>query len=163
GSRKLAMEVLTSHQRDLMVMPGGDVDTWRPYSKRYEVCFAGRTGYAKLALKAGVPIIPVANAGAHETLIVLTDGRPIARALHLHELARPDIFPVPLSLPWLLGVGPLPHIPLPSRLRYRIGTPVLPPDTVPAGQEPSEELVRAYDGLVQRAVQGLLDELRAAG
>jgi len=162
GSRKLALEVLTAHQRDLMVMPGGDVDTWRPYSKRYEVCFAGRTGYAKLALMAGVPIIPMANAGAHETLIVLTDGRPIARALRLHELARSDIFPVHLSLPWGLAVGPWPHIPLPSRLRYRIGAPVLPPDTVPAGKEPSEELVRAYDGLVQSAVQGLLNELRAA-
>jgi 1-acyl-sn-glycerol-3-phosphate acyltransferase len=151
GSRKLAMEVLTSHQRDLMVMPGGDLDTWRPYSKRYEVCFGGRTGYAKLALKAGVPIIPIANAGAHETLIVLTDGRPLARALHLHELARTDIFP-----------NHWPHIPTPSRLRYRIGAPVLPPDTVPPGEEPSEELVRAYDTLVQAAVQGLLNELKMA-
>jgi len=162
GSRKLGLEVLTSHQRDLMVMPGGDRDTWRPYSKRYEVCFAGRTGYAKLALKAGVPIIPIANAGAHETLIVLTDGRPLARALHLHELARTDIWPIHLSLPWGIAFGPWPHIPTPSRLRYRIGAPVLPPDTVASGQEPSEELVRAYDVLVQAAVQGLLNELKLA-
>jgi len=138
-----------------MVMPGGDVDTWRPYSKRYEVCFAGRTGYAKLALKAGVPSHPMANAGAHETLIVLTDGAPESRGrCGLHEFARSDIFPVHLSLPWGIAVGPWPHIPLPSRLRYRIGAPVLPPDTVPAGQEPSEELVRAYDGLVQRRCRG---------
>ena len=43
-------------------MPGGDRDTWRPYSKRYDVCFAGRKGYARLAIKAGVPIVPIANA-----------------------------------------------------------------------------------------------------
>src|SRR5262249_43310931 len=111
---------------------------------------------------AGVPIIPIANAGAHETLIILTDGRPLARALHLHDLARTDIWPIHLSLPWGLCVGPWPHIPPPSRLRYRIGAPVLPPDTVPPGEEPSEELVRAYDARVQAAVQDLLDALRVA-
>jgi 1-acyl-sn-glycerol-3-phosphate acyltransferase len=163
GCRKLAFEVLTAHQRDLMVMPGGDVDTWRPYSKRYEVCFAGRTGYAKLALQAGVPIVPVANAGAHETLIVLTDGRPLARALRLHDLARADIFPIHLSLPWGLAVGPWPHIPTPVRLRYRIGPPVLPPEGTQPGEEPAEELVSEYDQRVQSAVQRLLDQLRDGG
>jgi 1-acyl-sn-glycerol-3-phosphate acyltransferase len=160
GSRKLALSVLTDHQRDLMVMPGGDRDTWRPYSQRYQVCFAGRTGYAKLALQAGVPIIPLANAGAHETLIVLSDGRRLARALRLRELARAEIFPIHLSLPWGLAVGPWPHIPLPVRLRYRIGAPVLPPEPVKPGEEPSEALVREYDRQVQTAVQGLLDELK---
>jgi 1-acyl-sn-glycerol-3-phosphate acyltransferase len=163
GSRKLAFEVLTTHQRDLMVMPGGDRDTWRPYSKRYQVCFAGRTGYAKLALLAGVPIVPVANVGAHETLFVLTDGRPLARALRLPQLFRAEIFPVHLSLPWGLAVGPWPHIPLPAHLRYRIGAPVLPPEPVQPGEEPSEELVRAYDARVQTAVQGLLDQLKDGG
>lgn len=163
GSRKLAFEVLTDHQRDLMVMPGGDRDTWRPYSKRHEVCFAGRTGYAKLALRAGVPIVPVANVGAHETLFILTDGRAVARALRLPELFRAEVFPVHLSLPWGLAVGPWPHIPLPVHLRYRIGAPVLPPEPVKPGEEPSEELVRAYDARVQAAVQGLLDQLKSSG
>lgn len=160
GSRKLAREVLVDHRRDLMVMPGGDLDTWRPYSKRYEVCFGGRTGYAKLALEAGVPIIPMANAGAHETLIILTDGRSLARALRIPELARANVFPVHLSLPWGLAIGPLPHIPVPTRLRYRIGPPVLPPELVAPGEEPSEALVRAYDAKVQAAVQRLLHDLR---
>jgi 1-acyl-sn-glycerol-3-phosphate acyltransferase len=163
GSRRLALDVLTTHQRDLMVMPGGDRDTWRPYSKRHQVCFAGRTGYAKLALQAGVPIVPVANVGAHETLFVLTDGRAVARALRLPELFRAEIFPVHLSLPWGLAVGPWPHIPLPVHLRYRIGAPVLPPEPVPPGVEPSEELIRAYDSRVQAAVQGLLDQLKSDG
>jgi hypothetical protein len=35
GSRELAFAVLRDWQRDLMVMSGGDLDTWRPYSERY--------------------------------------------------------------------------------------------------------------------------------
>lgn len=163
GSRELAIAVLRDWQRDLMVMPGGDLDTWRPYSKRYEVRFSGRTGYAKLAIKAGVPIVPLAHAGAHSTLIVLSDGRRLAHALGLPGIARASIWPIHLSFPWGLAVGPWPHIPTPARLRYRIGPPVLPPEPVAPDEEPSEALVRAYDGMVQAAVQRLLDELRDSG
>src|SRR5262249_33238844 len=92
GSRDLARTVLSTWRRDLMVMPGGDMDTWRPYSERYRVRFSGRTGYARMALEARVPIVPLAHSGAHETLIVLTDGRRLARALHLPEIARASIW-----------------------------------------------------------------------
>lgn len=161
GSRELAFAVLRDWQRDLMVMPGGDLDTWRPYSERYQVRFSGRTGYARTAIKAGVPIVPVAHAGAHETLIVLSDGRKLAHALGLPSIARASIWPVHLSLPWGLAVGPWPHIPTPARLRYRIGPPVVAPEKVAPGEEPSDELVRAVDTAVQAEVQKLLDELKA--
>jgi 1-acyl-sn-glycerol-3-phosphate acyltransferase len=161
GSPELGRRVLEEFRRDLMVMPGGDVDTWRPYSKRYTVRFGGRTGYARLALKAGVPIVPVANAGAHETLIVLTDGRLIAKALRLPSIFRARIFPIHLSLPWGLAVGPWPHLPTPTELRYRIGPAIPAPEAVPAGSEPPDDLVAEYDRQVQAAVQGLLDQLKA--
>jgi 1-acyl-sn-glycerol-3-phosphate acyltransferase len=160
GGRSIGLRALRDHGHDLMVMPGGDLDTWRPYSKRYEVRFSGRVGYARLAIKAGVPIVPVANAGAHETLIVLTDGRPFARAIGLHAFARAEVFPVHLSLPWGLAVGPWPHLPTPVTLRYRVGAPIPPPVHLDPEREPEEELVRAYDAEVQAAVQGLLDELK---
>ncbi len=160
GGPSIALRALRDHGRDLMVMPGGDLDTWRPYSKRYEVRFSGRVGYARLAIQAGVPIVPVANAGAHETLIVLTDGRPFARAIGLHAFARAEVFPVHLSLPWGLAVGPWPHLPTPVTLRYRIGAPIPPPVHLDPERAPDEALVRAYDAEVQAAVQGLLDELK---
>ncbi|MEO1272317.1 MAG: hypothetical protein AAFX99_29825, partial [Myxococcota bacterium] len=55
--------------------------------------------------------------------MVLTDGRRLARRLGLPALARAEIFPVHLSLPWVLGIGPLPHLPLPVMLRYTFGPP----------------------------------------
>ncbi len=159
AGKGVAREVLTKWRRDLLVMPGGDVDTWRPYQKRYQVEFGGRTGYARTAIAAGVPIVPVANAGAHETLMVLTDGRKLARALRLPQLTRANVFPVSLSFPWGLTIGPWPHLPIPAKFRYRIGAPIVPPPMAP-GEEPSDEVVLAVDAAVRDAVQGLLDDLR---
>jgi len=163
ANKDVALRALRDHRHDLMVMPGGDLDTWRPFHKRYEVCFGERMGYVRTALKAGVPIVPVANAGAHETLYVLTDGQPIARALGLRAAFRANIFPIHLSLPWGLAVGPWPHIPTPARLRYRIGPPIEPPRQLAPDEEPSDALVREHDARVRESVQKLLDKLRHSG
>jgi 1-acyl-sn-glycerol-3-phosphate acyltransferase len=155
----MALRVLSEWKRDIFVMPGGDVEVFRPYKERYQVCFAGRKGYIRLALKTGVPIVPVANAGPHETLMVLTDGKPIARALKLDRLFRLNVFPIHLSFPWGLAIGPFPHIPPPMVMRYRVGSPVPPPAILPPDTEPSEALVDEYDRRVQQAIQVLLSEL----
>lgn len=150
-----AIDVLTRLRRDVLVCPGGDRDTWRPYRDRYKVRFSGRKGYARIAIRAGVPVVPVAHAGAHETLIVLTDGAPIARFLGLPKAFRAEIFPVHLSVPWGLGVGPMPHIPVPAWLRYRFGAPIHPPTGMS-----EDDAVDVLDEQVQAAIQGLLDQLR---
>jgi len=159
ASPALAHEVLREWGHDLLVMPGGDLDTWRPYRDRYRVRFSGRRGYARMAIRTGVPIVPLAHAGAHETLMVLTDGQRLARWLHLPELVRANIWPVHLSLPFGLTVGPTPHIPPPALLRYRFGEPIAPPVVVEPGQEPPDWAVDELDAEVRAAMQGLLDGL----
>jgi 1-acyl-sn-glycerol-3-phosphate acyltransferase len=159
AGRGVALDVLTTWKRDLLVMPGGDLDTWRPWKQRYQVQFGGRTGYARTAIMAGVPIVPVANAGAHETLYVFTDGRELARKLRLQELTRASVFPISLSFPWGLTIGPWPHLPIPGKLRYRFAAPITPPPLAP-GEEPDEGMVLDLDAQVRAAVQGLLDDLR---
>ncbi len=158
AGRGVARDVLTTWGRDLLVMPGGDVDTWRPYKDRYKVQFGGRTGYARTAIMAGVPIVPVANAGAHSTLYVLSDGQGLARALRLPQLTRASVFPIHVSFPWGLTIGPWPHLPIPATLRYRFGAPIVPPP-LPRGEEPDDDTVRALDAAVRGAVQALLDGL----
>jgi len=146
---------------DLLVMPGGDLDVWRPYKDRYKVRFAGRTGYAQIALERGVPVVPVANAGAHETFVVLTDGQQLAEALRLPQLVRAHIWPVHLSFPWGLGIGPWPHLPPPTKLRYRFGPPIDPREVGwRPGAEVTEGMVEAFDEKVRQGVQTQLDRLR---
>ena len=159
ATRSMARTVLTEHRRDLLVLPGGDLDTWRPFSERWTVDFHGRRGYARIALQTGAPVAPIAHAGAHHTLIVLDDGRRIAELLRLPELFRAHIFPVHLSLPYGVGIGPLPHIPTPTPLRYRIGRAVHPIALAP-GVEPTPEQIAALDLQVRAELQHQLNILR---
>ena len=162
ASRGSAEKVLRDCKRDLLIFPGGDQDTWRRWTERYTVKFAGRRGYARLALELGIPVVPVAHAGAQESFVVLRSGRRIAKTLGLQKLARAEIFPVHLSMPWGLGIGPLPHLPLPLRFDYRLGPPVPFPSGFAPGAPVSGGLVEAYDQAVRDAIQGLLDRLRAS-
>ena len=152
---KRGEQVLTELRRDLLVFPGGDRDTWRKWSDRYRVNFASRMGYAHLALKTGVPVVPIAHVGAHHSLLVLTDGRQFAKSIHLHKLARSDVFPVHLSMPWGLGIGPLPHLPAPVHLRYRIGKPIYSGPAV-TNLERQDKRVAALDQQTQDAIQSML-------
>lgn len=157
---ELGREVLEEYGRDLLVTPGGDLEVWRPYFRRHEVDFGGRTGYARLAVQTGVPIVPLAHRGAHETLMVLTDGRRLAQWLRLPQLARASIFPVSLSLPWGLAVGPLPHIPVPTTLRYAFG------DIIdPRGKqgESVQAAVARVDAQTRASIQEMLWRLADGG
>ncbi len=76
-----------------------------------------------------MPIVPVVSIGAHEALCVLSDGKRIARLLGLREKLRLTAFPLTLSLPWGLWLGPLPgYVPLPTKVVIRALTPIDPYD-----------------------------------
>ncbi len=153
----IAERVLREHRRDLLVYPGGDRDAWRPSPDRYRVRFSGRKGYARLAIRTGATIVPLAHDGSHDSIRVLTDGVPVARALRFPELFRTQIFPLHLSLPFGVTFGPWPHVPLPSIMRYRVGRPV---STL--GLDPDRpEDVAALDHQVRLALQEELNELQA--
>ncbi|MFD6107216.1 1-acyl-sn-glycerol-3-phosphate acyltransferase, partial [Nocardia salmonicida] len=42
----------------VLVFPGGDVDAFKSWGERNRIIFDGRTGFARLAIRAGVPIVP---------------------------------------------------------------------------------------------------------
>ena len=109
----------------VLVCPGGELDSMRPFRKRHRVVFGARRGYVRLALRAGVPIVPVVSAGAHETLIVLDDGQWLARLLRLDRALNLKTWPLVLCLPWGLWLGvPPPHLPLRTRIRTEVLEPI---------------------------------------
>ena len=109
----------------IIVYPGGEVELHRPWWERNQVKFLGRTGFLRLAVEAGVPVVPVVAHGAHNTYLPLTDGRRIARRLRLDRLVNLKAFPVALSVPWGIQVGGVtPHLPLPARIRVQVLDPV---------------------------------------
>ncbi|MCZ7687664.1 MAG: hypothetical protein M5U28_56555 [Sandaracinaceae bacterium] len=111
--------------RRCSVYPGGDLDSMRPFRDRDRVVFGPRRGYVRLALRAGVPIVPVVAAGAHATSLVLTDGRALARALGLQRALRLEVCPVTVSVPWGLVVGITPpYVPMPTRILVEVMEPI---------------------------------------
>jgi 1-acyl-sn-glycerol-3-phosphate acyltransferase len=111
------------------VFPGGDLDAAKPWTRRNTIDFGDRSGFAALALQLDLPIVPVVTAGASESLLVLTDGQPLARMLRLPKLLRVKTLPVSLSVPWGLSVGltgMLPYAALPTKLETTVLAPVMP-------------------------------------
>jgi 1-acyl-sn-glycerol-3-phosphate acyltransferase len=108
----------------VLVYPGGDLDAFRPSRDRNRVVFGPRRGYIRLALREGVPIIPVVSAGAHDGWWVVSDGRWLSRLLHTHRFLRTDVLPITVSLPWGLTVGAPPYVPLPVSVILEVLPPI---------------------------------------
>lgn len=109
----------------VLVYPGGDLDAMRPWRHRDRVVFGDRTGFARLALRARVPMVPVVAAGAHSTLIILDDMRWLAEWIGAPRWSRMKVWPLMFALPWGLYMGPPPpYLPLPSRILIEVLPPV---------------------------------------
>ncbi len=146
----------------VLVFPGGDVEACRPFTQRYRIAFAGRCGFARLAIRAGVPIVPIVSAGAHHSLYMISDGQAIASALGLGRRFRSKTFPIALALPWGLTIGlPIAHLPLPVKIHTRILRPISPGLPPAAADDPAA--VRALATRVVDTMQRELDKLRVAG
>lgn len=136
----------------VLVYPGGDVETHRPWTARHEIRFDGRKGFLRLAREAEVPIVPIVSVGGQDTFLPLTDGRGLARALRLDRLARLKVLPISLALPWGVNVGDfLGHVPLPAKIRVEVLEPIDVRRRFPHGDDDE----RAYDYVTSRMQETL--------
>src|SRR3954467_10577286 len=109
---------------DVALWPGGEIDSLRPWTKRDEAILAGRKGFIRMAIKTGVPIVPIATVGGPDSMPVLTSGRKLAKVLQIDKLARIKRFPIAVSAPWGIGPAMLPEIPLPTKIRTAFQDPI---------------------------------------
>jgi 1-acyl-sn-glycerol-3-phosphate acyltransferase len=141
----------------VLVYPGGELDAFRRSSRRDEVVLGNRSGFVRVAQRAGVPVVPIVAQGAHRSAVILHEGEAVVRALRLDRIARVQRFPVALALPWGVAIGPwTPYLPLPFPIRWR----ALAPIRFSARDDPDEgrELVRAR---MQAALDEMAREARA--
>lgn len=109
----------------LLVYPGGDQETFRPSWESGEIDFAGRTGFVKLALEHGAPVIPIVAIGGQETALFLGRGRRVARALRLDRLMRLTVLPPVVGPPTGLTMLDFPlRVPLPAKISIRVLAPI---------------------------------------
>jgi 1-acyl-sn-glycerol-3-phosphate acyltransferase len=146
----------------VLVFPGGDIDACKPTSAQYTIRFGRRRGFIRLAIREQVPIVPIVSAGAHQSLWIATDGRRIAEWLDLPRLARSNVAPIGVALPWGLIVGvPLPHLPPPVKIHTRMLRPIDLGVPKEAAQDPAE-VERAFDRVVG-VMSAAMEDLRRAG
>jgi 1-acyl-sn-glycerol-3-phosphate acyltransferase len=143
--------------RDVIIWPGGDVDAMRNWRKRDQAVLAGRTGFIRQAIRSGVPIVPVASVGGHDTAFVLSEGQWIANGLDrisgLKEKLRGTRMPIVLGIPFGLTIETIPtHLPLPAKIRTEVLEPIHVDD------DPERVNDRAYIDSIYLEVKSALQD-----
>lgn len=141
----------------VLVYPGGELESFRPWWERGTVDFRGRSGFVALALRTGVPIVPIVTHGSHDTVFVLTRGKQLARWLRLERM-RVDVLPLVLTIPWGVVPGFVPGLPFPAKIVSRVLAPIRFEEL---GAEAAEDpaVVERCAGVVIERMQGALTEM----
>lgn len=147
---------LVAQGASLLVYPGGDEEDYRPWRERHLIDLRGRMGFVRLALRSGVPVVPVVAHGSHEAMVVLTRGQGIATRLGFDRL-RINIFPLVASVPW--GIVPImPSWPIPTKVTVDVCEPLDWSRFGPGAAEDPEVVAQCYEEISDR-MQAALDEL----
>ncbi len=147
-----AYRLLHDEQQLVLVFPEGTKGTGKIYSERYQLRRFGRGGFVEIAMRAGVPVIPIAVMGAEEAMPILFKSSRLAKAMNI------PYFPVTANM---LLFGPMGlGMYLPAKFRIR----VLPPvhfDVPPNQERYSRSRVMEEAERIRRMVQdALYDMLR---
>jgi 1-acyl-sn-glycerol-3-phosphate acyltransferase len=147
-----AYRLLHDEKQLVLVFPEGTKGTGKPFSERYRLRRFGRGGFVEIAMRAGVPVIPIAVMGAEEAMPIVFKSNRLAKLLNI------PYFPVTANM---LAFGPLGlGLYLPAKFKIR----VLPPvhfDVPPNQERYSRSRVMEEAERIRRMVQdALYDMLR---
>ena len=143
----------------VLVYPGGDLEACRPWAQRNKIDFAGRKGFVRLALRCGVPVVPVVAHGGHHAVVVLARGDRLARAAGLRNL-RINVFPLLAGLPFGVTSVLAPPLPMPAHLTLEF-LPALDWTGYGRGAADDERIVSACYQDITGRLQAALDRLSA--
>ena len=118
-----AYRLLHDDQRLVLVFPEGTKGTGKLYRDRYKLHRFGRGGFVEIAMKSGVPVVPIAVVGAEESMPIVWKSGRLAKLLNI------PYFPVTANM---LMFGPLGLVAyFPAKFKLRVLPPVhfdVPPD-----------------------------------
>ena len=153
-----SMSAALAAGHDVALWPGGEIDSLRPWTKRDEAILAGRKGFVRLAIRTGVPIVPIATVGGPDAMPVLASGRRLARWLQLDKVARLKMLPD-------RAAGAVGHLARRCCPRCRCRRRSAPPSRSPSSSTPTPSAptttttsTRKYDE-VQGRIQAGMDAL----
>ncbi|MBA3654425.1 MAG: acyltransferase family protein [Actinobacteria bacterium] len=112
-----AYRLLREQQQLVLVFPEGSKGPAKTFAERYQLRRFGRGGFVEIAMRAGVPVIPIAVVGAEESMPIMFKVPSAAKALGI------PYFPVTANM---LLLGPLLGLVgyFPSKFKLRVLPPV---------------------------------------
>jgi 1-acyl-sn-glycerol-3-phosphate acyltransferase len=145
-----AYRLLHDDRQLVLVFPEGTKGTGKTYRDRYKLHRFGRAGFVEIAMRSGVPVIPIAVVGNEEAMPIVFKSRRAAALLGL------PYFPITANM---LAFGPLgAAVYFPAKFRVR----VLPPvhfDVKPDQERyPRAQIMEESDG-IRDAIQDALYEM----
>ncbi len=140
---------LLEREEAVIVCPEGAAAVAKGFGKRYRLARFGRSGFARLAIETGTPIVPVAVIGAEETHPVLACLDAPGRLLGLPTL------PITPTFPWLGLFG---LVPLPTKWTLHFGEPLDVAARHPASEAGDAARVARLRDQVRERLQGLVVE-----
>ena len=151
-----AYRLLREQKQLALVFPEGTKGTSKPYTERYKLRRFGRGGFVEIAMRAGVPVIPIAVMGAEESMPIL---------FNLPGLAKPLGVPyVPITAN-LLALGPLGIVGwFPAKFRIRVLPPIhfdVPPDQPRYSRSKVMDHSEEVRELIQEALYDMLRSRRS--
>lgn len=156
GTRENCAALLTAGE-PVLVFPGGAREVYKRRNQRYQLLWGKRTGFARMAIAAGCPIIPFAAVGAEDRFSVLLDtSQRVAAPVRavIRRVARRDDVGTLL----VRGTGPL-GIPRPDRLYFQFGAPIA---TTPwAGRADDPEALAGCRDLIKTEIEAQIAYLLA--
>lgn len=78
-----AYRLLREQQQLVLAFPEGSKGPGKHFSQRYQLRRFGRGGFVEIAMRAGVPVIPIAVVGAEESMPIVWNSTTLAKALGL--------------------------------------------------------------------------------
>jgi 1-acyl-sn-glycerol-3-phosphate acyltransferase len=78
-----AYRLLREQQQLVLVFPEGTKGPGKSFSERYQLRRFGRGGFVEIAMRAGVPVIPIAVVGAEESMPTVWQSGALAKALRV--------------------------------------------------------------------------------
>jgi 1-acyl-sn-glycerol-3-phosphate acyltransferase len=170
---EVAFEAL---ERDysLLVYPGGEKESFRPYRDRKVIDFYQRKGFIRIALRAKVPVVPIVSIGAHESYVILSRGEEIAERLGLKDKYRLHGVPITfrsLFFMWCVTTGVFTFfplllapaafmsifVPLPAKMTFKILAPIDVCALYDDALTEEQNLQEIYDHILG-VMQGVLTE-----
>ncbi|HKY15548.1 MAG TPA: lysophospholipid acyltransferase family protein [Microthrixaceae bacterium] len=111
-----AYRLLREQEQLTLVFPEGTKGTSKLVGERYQLRRFGRGGFVEIAMRAGVPVIPIAVIGSEEAMPIVARLPSLARAMGIPY--------VPITAN-MLALGPAGVVaPFPAKFRLRVLDPV---------------------------------------